>query len=222
MLDRLLDVFAPHICCSCGRQNALLCEYCHYDIVSEAFHRCIVCLKPTVDTNLCSRCRPAAVYDDAWCVNERSDGLKELIDRYKFDRARAGAAILASLLDEAMPQLPTDTVVTYIPDIASHRRQRGYDHMALVAKLLARRRSYPCRPLLVRETSLSQRGASKVERAKRQAGAFRVDETIDSPTLLIDDIYTTGATINAGAAAIRAVSGQPLFVAVVARQPFDR
>ena len=96
MLDRLLDVFAPHICCSCGRQNALLCEYCHYDIVSEAFHRCIVCLKPTVDTNLCSRCRPAAVYDDAWCVNERSDGLKELIDRYKFDRARAGAAILAS------------------------------------------------------------------------------------------------------------------------------
>ncbi|MGB3023845.1 MAG: hypothetical protein WBB39_03505 [Candidatus Saccharimonadales bacterium] len=179
-------------------------------------------MKPSGDSNLCSSCRPAVSYNDAWCVGERSGALRELIDRYKFDRARAGGSILASLLDAVVPQLPQGTVVTYIPDIAPHRRQRGYDHMRYCARLFARGRGLDCQPLLTRQTSLSQRGAGKIERAKRQRGAFRVDETVEHPTLLIDDICTTGATLNAGAAALRSVSQQPVFIAVVARQPFDR
>lgn len=218
MLDRLLGVVAPHICCACETENALVCESCLNDIIETGFEQCMVCLKPAA-SNLCLTCRAAAPYDEAWVVSERSGGVRELIDRYKFDRATAGADMLARLLDARLPVVPAQTIVTYIPDIALHRRQRGYDHMARVARAFAARRSLSCWPLLTRLTSLSQRGADKKERITRQAGAFRAEPSIDRPVVLIDDICTTGATITAGAAALRAVSAHPVFVAVVARQP---
>lgn len=220
MLDRVLSAIAPHICCSCGAENALVCEYCFFDICETPYERCVVCSRPTVDDNLCTTCRPNVQCDAAWVVGERTGTLRELIDRYKFDRAKEGASIMAQLLEQRLPQLPATAVVCFVPDISSHRRQRGYDHMRHVAKLFAERRGLPCRPLLVRQTSLSQRGANKKTRSRQQIGAFRVDSEIDQPVVLIDDIYTTGATIAAGVSALRARSSSAIIVAVVARQPF--
>lgn len=222
MLDRLLSTIAPHICSSCGAENALLCEYCFCDIVDAGYDQCLVCLQPAIPHNLCGACRPSVTYDEAWVVGERSAGLKEVIDRYKFDRAREGARILGRLLAARVPVVPPETIVSYIPNVARHRRQRGYDHMALVARELASHKKLTVVPLLRRHTSMTQRGAARSERLTRQHGAFYVDQAITSPVLLIDDICTTGATITAGVEAIRAVSDHPIFVAVVARQPFER
>lgn len=94
--------------------------------------------------------------------------------------------------------------------------------MAYIARELAKRRHMPVGARLQRRTALPQRGASKADRLIRQHGAFSVDDAVTSPVLLIDDIYTTGATLESGVTAIRAVSTQPVFVAVIARQPFDR
>lgn len=154
---------------------------------------------------------------------EPLEGLRELIDRYKFDRAREGAHVLARLLHARLPVLPAETLVTYIPTItpATYANAAMTD-MALVAQELAVLRKLTCQPLLERQTSLPQRGATKRERAHRQVGAFRVSSSVASPVLLIDDVYTTGATMTAGASAVREVSPHSLFVAVVARQPFDR
>lgn len=222
MLDRLLSTIAPHICSSCDDAHGLLCDRCFSDIIDNGYDQCIVCERPSAQSNLSSACHSSVVYDDAWVVGERLEGLRELIDRYKFDRAREGAHVLARLLHARLPVLPAETLVTYIPTITSHVRQRGYDHMALVAQELAALRKLTCRPLLERQTSLPQRGATKRERAHRQVGAFRVSSSVASPVLLIDDVYTTGATMTAGASAVREVSPHLLFVVVVARQPFDR
>lgn len=221
MLDRLLSIIAPHICSSCGAENALLCGYCFSDIVESGFEQCVACLAPTAQDNLCGACRRHTPFDTAWVVGERSEGLRELIDRYKFDRAREGADVLARLLAARTPVFPANTVVTYIPSISGHRRQRGYDHMKLIAHRFAQHKGLTAAPLLRRQTSLSQRGATKQDRLTRQRGAFVVDRPVDTPVLLIDDIYTTGATIRAGVEALRAVGSQPVYVAVVARQPFQ-
>ncbi len=222
MLDRILSTLAPHTCSSCGEPKGLLCDYCFSDIIDNGYDQCVVCLRPSASDNLCSGCRAHAVYDAAWVVGVRTGGLRELIDRYKFDRARDGARVLARLLDACLPVLPPTTTISYIPTISSHMRQRGYDHMAYIARELAKRRHMPVGARLQRRTALPQRGASKADRLIRQHGAFSVDDAVTSPVLLIDDIYTTGATLESGVTAIRAVSTQPVFVAVIARQPFDR
>ena len=221
MLDRVLSLIAPHICCSCGQNKALLCNYCFYDIISDGFDQCLVCLRPTVHSNLCTTCRPKRAFDDAWVVSERAEGLRELIDRYKFDRVQSADRVLVRLLDARLPQLPPDTIVTYIPTINAHRRQRGYDHMQRLAVGFASIRQLPTEPLLRRMTSLPQRGFTREEREVRQRGAFEARRDVTQPVLLLDDIYTTGATIAAGVAALRARSSSPIFVSAIARQPFD-
>ncbi len=221
MLDRLLDTIAPHICCSCGVENGLLCQYCQYDIVSERFECCVVCLKPTANSSLCSSCHKTVRYDDGWVVGWRRDSLRQLIDLYKFERAVAASDILAVLLHHTLPQFPTETIVTYIPTISSHRRQRGYDHMKCVAEKFAQRRRLQSSDLLDRRTSLPQRGSTKKDRLTRQSGAFEVRSEVGSPVLILDDIYTTGGTITAGVQALRSVSSQPIFVGIIARQPID-
>lgn len=156
-----------------------------------------------------------------WVVGERQGSLRELIDRYKFDRAKEAAEVIAGLLDVRLPQLPSDTVVTYIPDIPAHRRQRGYDHMRLIAKTLASKRHLVLAETLVRRTNTSQRGLSRVDRLQAQRGAFSSSYHGEGPVLLIDDIYTTGATIRAGVDALTRDTGTQVFVTVVARQPLD-
>lgn len=221
MLDKLLSYISPHTCCSCGALGALLCECCKNDILEEAYAQCLRCLTPTNYDNHCSNCQKHVHYTNAWVLGDRQDTLKTLIDLYKFDRAYEAATILGGMLATRLPLLPSTLTVCFIPDIASHRRLRGHDHMQLVAKRLCKLRGWKLEPLLERKTSFSQRGLTKSERLGRQNDAFRVTRPVNTPVLLIDDIYTTGATTSAGAEALRLVTDQPVYVAILARQPFE-
>lgn len=220
MIEQLLALIAPHICCGCGKNGAILCEHCKYDITDNGPNICIECLLPTATSNLCRRCRPRLPWDNAWLAGWRQESLQQLIDYYKFERAKAGHRVLAELLDYVLPVLPDDTIVTYVPTISSHQRQRGYDHMALIARALARRRSWRYRTLLRRHKAPMQHGSRRVDRLTQQRGTFQlVSEEITAPVLLIDDIYTTGGTLKAAAEALTPALTGALYVAVVARQP---
>ena len=222
MIDRLLGLIAPHICCSCGDENAILCENCFFDIIEEPFSRCVECLKPTSGSDLCSGCASLLPVDGVWVVGTRRDAIKELIDLYKFEHNYEAATYIAKLLHMRLPQLPEGTVICYIPDIPQHRRQRGFDHMKLIATRFAKLRHSTVLPLLQRQTFYSQRGLTKRQRMVRQERAFMVEKAADiEHCLLLDDVYTTGATIKAGVAALHGAGIEHVYVGVVARQPLD-
>ena len=106
-----------------------------------------------------------------------------------------------------------------VPTIASHVRQRGFDHAARLAKEFARRRKLPCRMILHRRTSSVQHTADKSERWQQAKQAFVCDSSEAASCLLIDDIYTTGATLHYAAKALLDSGVEKVSVAVVARQP---
>jgi predicted amidophosphoribosyltransferase len=222
MIDRVLDLVAPHICCSCGRENAILCENCYFDIIDEPYARCVVCTQPAGTTNICSGCRGVIGASGVWVVSERYGAVKELIDRYKFERVRSAADVISRLVHDRLPLLPRETIVCYIPDVPAHRRQRGYDHMQRVAALFAKERGLETLPLLHRRTFHSQRGLPRKRRLEMQKDAFVVP-TLPSghPVLLLDDIYTTGGTITAGVQALLAAGANEVYCGIVARQPLD-
>ena len=222
MIDRVLDLVAPHICCSCGRENAILCENCYFDIIDEPYARCVGCLQPAGNTNICSGCRGTLGATDAWVVSERSGAVKELIDKYKFERVRSAADVISHLLHDRLPLLQRETIVCYIPDVPAHRRQRGYDHMQRVAVLFAKERGLKMLPLLSRRTFHSQRGLPRKQRLEIQKDAFIVPSLPSGrPVLLLDDIYTTGGTISAGVQALLAAGVSEVYCGIVARQPLD-
>jgi len=221
MHDSLFDLLSPHYCCSCGAIGAVLCEHCKYDIVADSFERCIVCLHPTISrSQLCGSCREP--YTLAWCVGERSQALKETVNLYKFKSARAAVAPLAELLDSIVPVLPLHTRVVPVPTIALHVRVRGYDHTALLARRFARHRGLRISRIWERSGTSRQQGSSRRQRLDQAKRAFRCRAAEPVPHLIIDDVYTTGATLHYAAKTLRDAGASEVYVAVLARQPLEK
>jgi len=220
MIDRLLAKLAPHHCYGCGKIGSLLCDNCKYDIVSEPYMQCVLCGKLGGERGVCGQCGVDCTR--AWCVGERHDALKQLVDGLKFERVYDAHTVLADLLVDRLPLLPDDLVIVPIPTIAHHIRQRGYDHAQLIARQVARQIDRPLKPLLYRKTISMQRGAGKrlrEQQASQAFGARAADST--SCYLLIDDVVTTGATLRHAARALKAAGASMVWVAVTSRQPLD-
>lgn len=222
MLDSLLQVIAPHHCCSCDKVGLLLCSNCKYDIISEPFLACVACGQNTAGRRgICESCKVA--YSRGWCVGDRTDALRTLIDRYKFSNARAAHKPLASLLHEALPELPEETIIIPIPTISSHIRQRGYDHMLLVAKELARTRQLPLSQGLQRRSSSRQKHADAKTRRRQAKEAFEWKGAIRPAVtyLLVDDVVTTGSTLHFAAQALCNAGAMNVWAVTISRQPLD-
>lgn len=183
---------------------------------------CFSCaVLPASQTGICTKCR--VPYQRAWCVGERHEELKKLINSYKFENARAAHLNLTALLDETLPTLPDSVHIVPIPTISSHIRQRGYDHMALIARRFAKVRQLPYTPLLRRQNMTVQRDASKKQRLAQAREAFICPSPLDSEAiyLLLDDVATTGATMKYATQALKAAGAETVWVASISRQPLD-
>ena len=220
MIDGLFRLIAPHSCCGCGLTGVLLCDQCKYDIISEPFNQCLLCLRPTQDASLCHPCSVSSKLAGAWCVGVRKGTLRTLLERYKYDSAREAAHHCVELLDALLPVLPSALTVVPVPTSPAHRRVRGFDHTALIARSLARRRRLHYGELLRRHGSETQHFKGRGARADIVDQLSR-SGAVSGPILLIDDIYTTGSTLAACSRLLRDGGCTSLYGAIIARQTLD-
>ncbi|MDB5179840.1 MAG: putative Phosphoribosyltransferase [Candidatus Saccharibacteria bacterium] len=220
ILDSLLAVVAPHLCSGCGHIGSTFCDNCKYNIIEEPFSGCILCERPSVQ-GVCDDHKTA--FNQAWTVGVRSGALQRLIGGFKFRNMKASSIDLADLLHKRLPQLPHSTVFVPIPTTSAHIRERGYDHMLLIAKELGRLRHTPVEQLLIRNNSLIQHHANRKDRIIQAATAFRVEGNIDPNAIyiLLDDVVTTGATIEQAALLLKNAGAATIWVAATSRQPLD-
>ncbi len=213
---------APHPCFGCGKTGIVLCDNCKYNIITEPFSACFLCGNATT-LDVCAHhyvpiCK-------AWVVSERVTVLKRVIDAYKFEYVKAAAHALVDLLDDALPLLPANTIIVPIPTASSHIRQRGYDHIDILARLFAQRRGLSISRLLERSSSKVQHTLNRSERQQEAGLAFRITNGAEvnstTPLLILDDIITTGSTITSAARVLTSAGSQTIFVAAIAYQPLD-
>ena len=162
-------------------------------------------------------------YDRGWCVADRRDQLERLINLYKFGNAKAAYKPLASLLHERLPELPANVIIVPIPTVSGHVRERGFDHMSLIARRFARHRGLPVASVLRRITSTKQRDASRTKRIAQAKAAFTCPRQLDSEKiyLLLDDVMTTGSTMRYAAQKLRRAGAEQVWIATISRQPLD-
>ncbi|WP_457915236.1 ComF family protein [Candidatus Minimicrobia naudis] len=154
MFDTLLSIIAPHHCYKCGKTGGILCLDCKKYITSRKYDMCVLCGDLLENGNLCKKHKLPC--DMIWCFSRRTGVVAKIIDDYKFNRVQAAAGLLSEFLDEALPELPPDTVIVPIPTISKNIRRRGFDHIRKIAIKLSRRRKIECCSLLRRRNNVTQ------------------------------------------------------------------
>lgn len=222
IVERLLEIIAPHPCFGCGKIGFVLCDDCKYDIIHEPFVGCILC-GAVNSAGVCEKHR--IPLEKVWVLRVRSDVLENAINKLKFNNVKAAAQVFAVLFDTVLPLFPKDMRIIPVPTLRKHVRKRGYGQVELIGKHLAAIRGHEFTPLLERKTKSVQHTSSKADREQQAATAFVISsgtmgDLRGRPVLLIDDVITTGSTI-AAAATLLAKAGATVYVAALAYQPLD-
>jgi ComF family protein len=178
---------------------------------------------------MCRRIEP--LFARAAAYGSYESGLREMIHLLKFGGVRPAANVLGRMLAEAIarldPQFPTEGVV--VVPVPLHRakvRQRGFNQAEIIARAAlktdpARDRMHLCPGVLerTRETA-SQIGLTSRQRRENLRGAFKVAQrelVQDREVLVVDDVFTTGATVSECARVLRRAGASKVWVATVAR-----
>lgn len=219
VLDALVSIIAPHDCLVCGAEGALVCEYCAQDYAPRVPSRCFRCNKQTRDYKTCESCRRATgLYAVVVCTSYR-DFAKELIQKLKFERARAASEQIARDMSSQIPSSYQSHVLVPVPTASSRRRQRGYDQAELLAKYISRNTGSELSGLLRRSGQHRQVGTKRQKRLEQLQQVFWAKETdvFNRQIMLVDDVVTTGATLEAAAKTLKAAGAKRVCAVVFAK-----
>lgn len=218
----LLDVLVPRRCGLCGSFGTFLCPACAAALPRADGPRCPTCAAPLALGTACRAC--AALPDQplasltAACRFE--DGARRLVHRLKYESLSALAEPMGALMAACPLPQPRPDVIVPVPLHRGRARQRGFNQAELLARVVGRTHDIPVAPralVRVRATPSQVRQASAGRRAANVAGAFACREDVGGRVvLLVDDVATTGATLRACAAVLRAAGASAVHAAVFA------
>jgi ComF family protein len=189
---QLLDLIFPPRCVHCGRIDAHWCADCTADLQAVSIN---------------SRTQTTSLPHLTIRSSGEHDGiLQHAIQGLKYHGVQDLAMPLAARL---IPLLPghADAIVP-VPMHSARYRQRGYNQAALLAAALAEQTGIPLYDSLLQRTraTRTQVGLNRAERLENVSGAFQAYDTIvGTNVVLVDDVYTTGATLIGCAQALTSV-----------------
>jgi len=177
---------------------------------------------PLDEQGLCGLCRRGANgFDAAYSFGAYEGTLRELIHLFKYQRIRTLAAPLGMMLVSALPRDERFDVISPMPMHWMRRWQRGFNQAELLARMIGRRTGIPVRNLVRRRRATApQAGLSNAQRRSNVAGVFAVRRRTGIAgrrILLVDDVFTTGATASACAAALKRAGAARVTVLTLAR-----
>lgn len=210
----LWDLLCPYNCRGCGVVGEVLCPCCKkYMLQSCNEAICPFCGKRGEECHDCD-----SKFQKVFVGGLRRDLLAKMISEYKYQAVRPIGDLLAEILDNAIGNGLDKAVIVPLPTIGKHVRERGFDHTMLLAKKLAKRRDWDCRRLLKRVTNTVQVGTKAKDRMAQASKTYALGAKVvaDEYYLLIDDVWTTGASMLSAAKVLQDAGVSRIYGAVVA------
>jgi predicted amidophosphoribosyltransferase len=221
LISELIAFFAPPGCVACGLAlagtDARLCPEC-VRALPWLRRGCPRCALPRHRGRHCPAAQ--AAYPRSWAPMAYQGVARRLVAALKFRGALAVADVMAAQIAANLPAPLRDAGVALVPVPAApgRRRARGFDPARVLARALARRLDRTFADCLVRRDHASRQvGASRRE---RQAPGRLVVHVRGSPpplAILVDDVHTTGATLDASARALSAAGTRVVAAITYAR-----
>ena len=163
-------------------------------------------------------CGCSGMFDWVWYLGFRDEAVGLIAEEYKFSSIRAIGTELAEMLARVIPSDAEMTVVP-VPTALKHIRERGLDHSLIVAKHLARTKGWKVERIVGRAKDSVQTGKGRRTRESqaREAFCLRGEVDVSKNYLVLDDIYTTGASVRTVAGLLRDAGARKVYLAVIAR-----
>ena len=229
--ELLLDTFFPSFCINCGREQSYLCQDCFalIDIVVRQY--CPFCPRPTVvlDGRTCQRCQPSHALAGLFCAASYDNRIvKTMVHRCKYApyikslSKPLASLILAHLIQINKLACVKEYICIPIPLHKRKHKQRGFNQAELIAKELSTvLLSTMLNDVLVKTKSTPAQVTLKKEQRKENIkGAFvcSLPERIQGKRiLLVDDMFTTGATMEECSKTLKHAGAKEVWGIVVAR-----
>jgi ComF family protein len=236
--NSVVDLLFPPCCVNCHQFGAWLCARCQGEIEAIQLPVCYRCGQPldgqgtsppmpALDASLsCKRCRDKKSQLDGLCAYGFHAGpLREAIHQLKYEGLRVLAVPLGKMMGQGWAALrPRDhdiDVVVPVPLHPTRQRQRGYNQAALLARQLGAEIGRPVvENILVRVKATTPQVDLNAE--ERQANVRNAFKTLDSSltakrVLLVDDVCTTGSTLEAACSALRDANASSVWAFTLAR-----
>lgn len=238
LLDLLVSLLLPASCLGCGaplpaRSGHLgLCGPCRDPLLRPRRADdgvCARCARPLEATALppgweCGRCRrqPPA-YDRLLAAWSYTHPVDAVIRALKFRRlSYLGPQLGRALAERFTVELRREATAAVVPLPLSRwrRLRRGFNQAELLALPLAHHLGVPASRCLRRRTRRAQSSLARHQRGSNPRGAFRVRGPLPGDRLLlVDDVVTTGATLDEAAACLKAAGARHVVAVVAARTP---
>lgn len=225
MLEKLTEAFFPKVCPVCGRipdGNKMICAECSKEISIIEEPKCIKCGKPLIkDESLCcGDCnRKTHLFEKGVSLFTYEGAFRDSIYRFKYDNAREYADFYGRMAKKLYGAVFKKwNIQTIIPVPLYHQKEikRGYNQAQVFAKYVSKYTGIPIdeKCIIRKKMTVPQKELSDEMRRENLSGAFAVDVTRASKykrVLLVDDIYTTGSTIDACAKVLLAAGVEKVY-----------
>jgi predicted amidophosphoribosyltransferase len=214
----VLDLLLPQRCVVCGLGGTQLCASCLVRLPRIEPPFCERCGTPTAWP--VRRCRDCAgrrlAFTSARAAVYYDDAVRAIVAAWKERALRRLAAAAVSVVLETL-EPPRADVLTFVPPDPDRGLRRGHHPPRQLAEELSRHWELPLVLPVRRRPAKRQRGLSRGERRRNVAGVFSARGLVPPSLVLVDDVFTSGATANAAASALRKAGARRVEVVTFAR-----
>ncbi|MDH4068338.1 MAG: ComF family protein [Dehalococcoidia bacterium] len=225
LVELAVDSFFPRRCIGCGKAGGFLCPNCLGKLPRLMPPFCPRCGRPQASGIVCPSCwqRPTEI-DGIRSPFRFDEVIRKAVHELKYRNLKAISPCLAELLADYLKEnpLPGDALVA-VPLHARRLRERGYNQSDLIAKELSKRIGLPVIEdclIRIKQAQPQVRAVDAEERRRNVADAFvcRDERVKGERIILIDDVCTSGATLESCAAALKDKNTRSVWGLTLARE----